>query len=725
MWSEKILKFIIYTGLFLIPFVPLYISASMFFPFITGKALFFRIAVEIIFGSWLILALRNPDYRPRRTLLFYAINIFVLIIALADIFSGHFLKSFWSNFERMEGLVTLLHLLAYFYVLTSFIKEEKIWDRLLQTSVGVSLIIGLRGFFQLFGLFQSSQSGARLDATFGNASYLAIYMFFHVFLTAYLFTRHRGSKFVKWIYGIIIAFQAFILIFTQTRGTILALFGSTFLTFLLIAIFEKEKIKLKKVSIGVLTTLIILGGVFFLARDSKIVQGIGPLQRLASISLTDRTTTSRFLIWDMAYQGFKEKPILGWGQENFIFVFEKYYDPAMYAQEPWFDRAHNIFFDWLIAGGALGLLAYLSLFILSFYSLWKSVTLSVVQKSLLASLLIGYFFHNIFVFDNISSYILFITVLSLISFKSTEDSETEEESSQEGLGSAYLTFLTLAIIVLTVFSIYFFNTKGVLASKALIQALSGQQEGITKNLEFYEKALSYNTYGNQEIREQIVTTAIQAINLNIDPQIKEQFSTFARAEMQKQIDENPTSVRHQLFMGSYLNRLGLSNEALPYLEEALKFSPKKQQIYFDFVSSFLNTNQTDKAVEIAREAFELDERFNDARIIYAISLIYNNQSNLAEEIIKEQFENIITGDERLARAYFNTGQFEKTILVWQELLDQNPNNVQHITALAATYLEAGLREEAMNELRKAIEIDPSFKEQGEFFIKEIQAGRNP
>ena len=29
----------------------------------------------------------------------------------------------------------------------------------------------------------------------------------------------------------------------------------------------------------------------------------------------------------------------------------------MWGQEPWFDRSHNIFFDWLINAGLLGLLA--------------------------------------------------------------------------------------------------------------------------------------------------------------------------------------------------------------------------------------------------------------------------------------------------------------------------------------------------------------------------------
>ena len=69
------------------------------------------------------------------------------------------------------------------------------------------------------------------------------------------------------------------------------------------------------------------------------------------------------MIWNISWQGVKERPILGWGQDNFSFVFTKYYNPQMYAQEPWFDRSHNVFLDWLVAAGVVGLIAYLYLFL--------------------------------------------------------------------------------------------------------------------------------------------------------------------------------------------------------------------------------------------------------------------------------------------------------------------------------------------------------------------------
>ena len=103
----------------------------------------------------------------------------------------------------------------------------------------------------------------------------------------------------------------------------------------------------------------------------------------------------------MAIKGFKERPILGWGQENFNIVFNKHYNPLM-DQEQWFDRTHNIILDWLIAAGILGALSYLSLFVAVLVLIWRRGTFTFVEKSILTGLFAAYFFHNMFVFDNLA-----------------------------------------------------------------------------------------------------------------------------------------------------------------------------------------------------------------------------------------------------------------------------------------------------------------------------------
>jgi len=346
-------------GVFLIPFLPFIVSSSMFFPFITGKNFTFRIIVELIFAAWLILALKDIAYRPRFTVIAAATAIFLVIIAIADLMSPNVVKSFWSNFERMEGWVTLAHLFAYFLVASTVLNTEKVWNWLFNTSLGVSAVLGIYGLFQLAGKITINQGGTRVDTTLGNATYLAIYMFFHIFLTAIMLVRWRGAVFVKYIYSALFALQIYILYNTATRGAILGLIGGALLTTILIVVLEKERRVLRKVSVGVLAGILLLIVGFWAVKDAQFVRNSDVLSRITSISLEEESN-ARFIIWNMAWQGIKERPILGWGQESFNYVFNKYYDPRLYLQEPWFDRVHNIVLDWMIAGGFLGFLAYLA-----------------------------------------------------------------------------------------------------------------------------------------------------------------------------------------------------------------------------------------------------------------------------------------------------------------------------------------------------------------------------
>ena len=131
---NRSLRYILIGGIFLVPFISFIVANSMFFPFITGKNFVFRILVEILFASWLILALRVPSYRPTFSWLAVAVAVFVGVIALADIFGVNSTKSFWSNFERMEGLVTLVHLLMYFIVMGTVLNTQKLWTWFFNTS---------------------------------------------------------------------------------------------------------------------------------------------------------------------------------------------------------------------------------------------------------------------------------------------------------------------------------------------------------------------------------------------------------------------------------------------------------------------------------------------------------------------------------------------------------------------------------------------------------------
>ena len=147
---QTVLRYSALGGVFILPLMPFIVTSSMFFPFITGKNFFFRIVVEIVVASWAALAVLDARYRPRFSWILGSLIAFVGIVTLADLVSPSLFKAFCSNFERMEGLVTILHLFGYVVALAGLLRTEQVRIWLLRTTVGASVIMGFYGLFQLF-----------------------------------------------------------------------------------------------------------------------------------------------------------------------------------------------------------------------------------------------------------------------------------------------------------------------------------------------------------------------------------------------------------------------------------------------------------------------------------------------------------------------------------------------------------------------------------------------
>jgi O-antigen ligase len=369
--------------------------------------------------------------------------------------------------------------------------------------------------------------GARLDSTFGNPIYLAVFMLFNIFIAAFLWAESweklgAGKRLpISLGYGSVIALDTLILFFTGTRGTILGLIGGVLLSALLIAISGSNSGRARRYAAGTLVATLILISGFFFVREQSWVHKVGFLSRLATISTSDNTVKARFMNWGMAWEGVKERPILGWGQENYAIVFDKYYNPKMYAQEQWFDRVHNIVFDWLVAGGVLGLLSYVMLFVSALWCVWRSGSaaassaqvryrankasavrtagFSLVEQSILTGLLAGYFFHNLFVFDNITSYVLFATVLAYIFSRSALASNSPVLFQHGRIYYSMMPIVAVLGVVLVWGTAWFVNGRGLAQNRALLKAIAPSSEGITKNLDYFSEAIGYGVSARKRL----------------------------------------------------------------------------------------------------------------------------------------------------------------------------------------------------------------------------------
>ena len=761
MTLNRSLFFTIVGLLFAVLFIPLFVSNGLFFPFITGKNFAFRIIVELAALAWVSLMLIDKSYRPRFSWLSIAVTIFVIIVGVADVLSSNPVKSFLSNFERMEGWITIAHLALYFFMLASIFRTWAFWKRFFQVSVGVSAIVCVHGFMQLAGAAAIHQSVSRLDASFGNATYLAIYMLFHIFITAillhhYLKDRKNSVKnvwysvvwykdFTVYIYAIMMVLQAIILFFTATRGSILGLIGGLMIAAIFVAITEKENKVLRKICLGILVFIVAIIGVFLLARNTAFVRQSETLSRLASISVKNNP---RFMIWNMSWKGVTQDPkhfIIGWGQESFNYLFAAYYDPGMYGQEQWFDRSHNVAFDWLTAAGMLGLLSYLSIFGIALYGLWRKASFSHLEKSLIMGLLVGYFFHNLFVFDNIVSYIMFFTILAYIHSSiervGVEDGkesgghyhihEKRDKGSDIDLTYEYAGMILAGIIFIGIF--YQYNYKPIKSNLALIGALtqtqvvSANSSPVTvytaANVDDFKKAISYNTIGLYEAREQVMDIALKSLSTKTEDKVKQDLVALAKSEIDKQLTETPNDVRYYVLGGGFYQNIGDYDKASSLLLKARELSPEKQTILFMLGSNNFAMKRYSEALEIFKQAYELDPTFEEAKKLYGLVAFYVGQ----EKITNDFFGSEPVMDPRFLAAYKETKNYGLMIAYLEKNAIQNPTDIQSQIALVVGYVTVGNRVKAVAALQVAKTLTQDAGEQAQIdnLIKDIQAGKNP
>ncbi len=762
-------------GVFAAALSPLIISSSLYFPFITGKNFFFRIVTEIVLFLWLILAMRDRSYLPKKSFFLYSIFALISIAAIADFAGANPYKSFWSNYERMEGLISLIHLGAYFIIVGAVLNSKILWHKFWNFVLGVGLYASFFGALQILKYIPNIQGGERLDGPLGNSAYFGGYMLFLIAIAAIYLFRGLEENLYKWLYGGVLTSIPFVFLFntfnenfklitslhvllfvaflillviprykaiyrltyilpmityvyvlyrTATRGSFVGLIAGIFITLILASVFNKDKAQ--KISVALLLGAAIFVGLLFGLRQTSFVTSNPILQRLTNISLGERTVASRFLVWNMAYQGFKENPILGLGQESFNFVFNKYYDPQMWQQEPWFDRAHNVFLDWLIAAGLLGFLAYVTLFIVSFYYLWfkeeKIPTLSMSDRYIISGLLVAYTFHNLFVFDNLISYLMFFLVLAYLHTIFSEDVTPGNKLYKAVTHKELFNIWASLALVVLIFSLYFVNVKPILASTYLIEGMIGAGKPI--GLEQTKKAIGMNTFGTTETREQLSQMAMTVSQAQVDQNLKVAYFGEAIKQMDDQISSSPLDARYYVFMGNILTAYGKNKESIDYLLKAHELSPKKQDIIFQLVSSYANTGDLEKALDLSKEAYDLDHSFTRAKMIYAYVAIISGKDDIEEQIMSESVGDF-WNDQNILNAYIMKKRYDKVLEIWKKRVEDKPNDPQYRFSLAASYLANNMGSKAIIELDEAVKIQPELKQQAQMYIDQIKAGKNP
>ena len=421
--------------LILCAILPLLMANSAFFPYITGKVVFLRFSITAVSILFLAHFVQNKSFKKqihtkmkalRKNPIFISLVVHFLFFIMSAFFAINKYWAFYGSIERGEGVIGMLFFFG-FFLFSALLFEMKEWVWFFKLGMAASVILFIDAAV-------AALNGADRPASFaGHPIYLGVF-FLYVMFSSWIvyFSKEKTNLFWQIFSVALVPICLVGILIAKARGAMVGL-AAGLLVILIYLAFRGNEIKwhgvrLRVLSFGLLLLLFFSGSTFFVTRHSPLWQKIPGLNRLAEISSKDKTTLSRLLTAKVALVSVdprgenRDKFFLGWGPENFLIAWNKYYDPEIYQYDPAsLDRAHNKLLDMLVMNGIFGLVSYLAVWFFAFKRLLVKGVPSPAngQISYPSALLffgVAYFVQNLFVFDSVVTYTPFFAFLSFLIF---------------------------------------------------------------------------------------------------------------------------------------------------------------------------------------------------------------------------------------------------------------------------------------------------------------------
>lgn len=629
----KILRY----GLLLTAFTPLVVFRNFFSPFNFGKIIVFRIVLEVLLVLYIYLAAKYSELRTNffKNPLFISLTLYTIFMALSTFFGVDWHQSFWGYWERMGGLFTWLHYYAFLIILISIFKTKEDWLAILWLSVITAVVSTFYGFFQKFSLDAVLGASARLRifGTVGNPAAFAGYLLFNFYFALYLLRQYSIKKIKIFLIGAIVLFLAAIFM-TAVRGAALA-FVVSVSTYLFLdrkRLFKRVNKKLFSYpKVFILSATLVL--LFFLV--SPYLSQYRYFERLTNFSLNQPTVQQRITVWKIAWNGIKERPLLGGGPENFSVVFSEYYNPKIltFGNEV-FDRVHNFIFDILAGQGFIGLLFWLALIAYLFRVFLKS------KNYLFCSLIVAYLVHNFFFFDLFSSYLMFFVLLGFGIYSTTEGNPTSFSLHITQKLATWKLCLQVGVAVILFGTLIFYaNIKPALANfystRGYTLLFKGEGD---LGLSYFSKALNNAFWSKQDVYRKLSESYIDFIYSK--PQfLKDEDKEFRRkilADMAAWFEKRNQAESFEYAEPLYLYRIYRAHalfadpsaenkqKTTGILEEGIRKLPNALPLYYNLFDLLLEQGEFQKAADLMAKAYDLDKDLNRTKFNMGLVLILTN-----------------------------------------------------------------------------------------------------
>jgi tetratricopeptide (TPR) repeat protein len=490
---------------------------------------------------------------------------------------------------------------------------------------------------------------------------------------------------------------------------------------------------------------VILVAIIGFSKNQKWVKNNSILGRISDISLTTDTIQTRLWAWGSGLKGWAERPILGWGPENFMYLHMKYFNAKHFtglgAETIW-DRAHNMPLEILSTMGIVGLISYLSIFFFIFYVLFKRFKEKKISRNvfgILCAMIIAYFVQNLFIFDTTANYLMFFLILGYVNFLNAKEEEENVPSKDPSI------ILTAILIIIVIVSILQLNIKPAKANYASTRAILTARTGdVNKTLDYYKKALDYNTAeGAYEIRHKLASFIIQVVEVQrangkpIEGSLLG-ILDYGMKEIEKNIEKYPQDTTPYLYLGRMYILLiekdaKYGDLAEENIKKAIAINDNNPRIWYELGQAQLSQKKYQDAYQSFKTALNLNPDVIVSHWFVGMATYQLGNSKKDAQLIidgiKEiekalsmgyaDYQDSLTDLNSLIEIYGKIKAYPRLIQFYKLVINIKPNVAQYHAGLAQAYAGNGDYQDAREEAAKALELEPKLKDAVDQFLKSL------
>ncbi len=738
---------------------PFIVSWSIYFPFISGKTYLFRFLVELSFAFWLLLAIRDRKYWPNfKNPIVAATLLFLLGLTITALLGIDPINSFFSNIERADGVIQFGHWFLYFLMIISVFQGRSDWERLLKILVGLAAALALWAWY----LDRIAAYVYRIQGSFGNPSYLGAFMIFAIGFAAALavlqlrnnssrsFDQDNVATSKKWLLlwlGLIIFF-GITLMSTQTRGAYLGLAGG-FIFFTAFAfIFLRKKHKNLSIFLGAafISGLIVVSSIFAFQK-SQLVQSQYILKRIADFSTVTQSTSfnERVRAWMVALKVFKDKPIFGWGPENFGPAFNYHYDFQATQLESWFDRPHSQPLQILAEGGLFLFLLYLFWIGAIFFVIYRIFGKNRLLGGVLAATYLAFLIQDLFLFDTYPLYLGLFPFLGFLYF----GYESGKSKERAGLSTTRLgkvlgernpaTYLVLILLLAATFYLTIHTVWRPYKANSLIidfynYAKIGKYAEAQRFLDQATQFKSpYTWFDNRKNSGWIFLSALDRVESEgVEETAREPFINlykFITVKLEEALAYRPVDQQIYYVLGKTyrlgVGVLGQSDDLVKaerVLQKGRGIAPDRAEYINELATVLVDQKRFDEAETLLKEQ-QARVGLSPVLAHAALGHLYFLEGNFSRAM--EEYDEakrlgypFWESDQAYNRYIFVSDQFrayEKILQVSKEFIENRGSDGDAWFNIALAFKKLGQDKDAASAFREAVKLSPQYSQYQDFF----------